>query len=239
MTRALMRKNDQIRKTSLETNVNPYAEGSCLIKMGGTTVLCTASVEDGRPLWMRQQNILGKGWVTAEYSMLPRATQRRMQRDNRQNQRMIELQRVIGRSLRSIIDLRKLGERQIFIDCDVLTAHGGTRCASITGGFVALYQACEKLVNRGKIAENPITDFVSAISAGVFQEEILLDLDYDEDSQCQVDANFVMTEDGRLVEILASGEEKPFEKNQFDVMLEMAQKGTSQLIKLQKQILGV
>ncbi len=230
------RQNNQLRKVSFEVNVNRYAEGSCLIKMGNTHVLCTASIENGRPTWKRQQG-LGGGWVTADYAMLPRATHVRRGRDsNKTDFRAVEIKRLVGRALRSVVDLDVLGERQIFIDCDVLQADGGTRCASITGGFVAMYLACEKLVKCGEMRKNPITHFLAAISVGVHNGNVVIDLDYDEDCHAEVDANFVVADGGALVEVQATGESKPFTGEQMDAMLKLAKDGVAALINLQKQV---
>ena len=200
------RKLDSLRKVSLEAGVSRYAEGSCLAKFGQTHVLCTASVDENVPRWMKGS---GKGWVTAEYGMLPRATHSRNNREatrGKQGGRTVEIQRLIGRSLRAAIDLKKLGERQIIIDCDVMQADGGTRTASITGAWVALYQACEGLVKQGLINENPVTDNMAAVSCGIVEGECRLDLEYVEDSAAQADANFVLTETGGVVEVQASAE---------------------------------
>ena len=237
MIRPSLRKFNQMRPVSMETGVNKWAEGSCLIKMGGTQVLCTASVDFNQPLWKRLQNKTG-GWVTAEYSMLPRANGTRksheaMTKDNR----AVELSRLIGRSLRSVVDMEKLGRHTITIDCDVIQGDGGTRCASITGGFVALALAVKWLMEQGRIKENPITDTVSAVSAGLWNGELVLDLDYEEDCHAEMDANFVIAGDGRFVEIQATGEEHPFAQEQLIEIMNLAREGTAKLKDLQKQIL--
>ncbi len=206
------RKFDEIRDIEIQANVNNYAEGSCLIKIGNTHVLCTASVEEKTPPFLRNS---GKGWVTAEYAMLPRSTHSRNHRAGiKPNARALEIQRLIARSLRSVINLNLLGERQITIDCDVIQADGGTRCASITGGYVALKLAVNKLLKERVIANDPIFESVSAISCGIYKGEIVADLDYDEDSSCEIDANFVINSKQNLVEIQATAEENdlPFEQ---------------------------
>ena len=205
------RRAGQIRGVSITTNVNKYAEGSCLIKFGNTHVLCTASVEESVPPFLRNK---GVGWVSAEYSMLPRSTHQRNRRDstrNSPNGRGLEIQRLIGRSLRAVIDTSKLGERQIIVDCDVLQADGGTRCASITGGFVALRMAVNNLLKRQVIYTDPIYNKVCAVSCGLYKGKPVIDLDYDEDSSCQADVNFVISDDGKIIEIQGTAEEKPFD----------------------------
>jgi len=231
------RKNNELRTVEIIPRFNPYAEGSCLIKVGNTHVICTASVEERVPMFLRNS---GKGWVTAEYGMLPRSTDKRIDREaarGAQSGRTKEIQRLIGRSLRSIVDFSKLGERQIRIDCDVVQADGGTRTASITGGFVALYMACQKLVEGKKIKELPICDFIAAISCGIHNENTVMDLDYQEDSSAQADANFVLTGAGRIIEVQGSAEGDPFEESQFIQMLDLAKKGIQEIVSLQKKIL--
>ena len=235
--RPSMRKADQMRPVSLETNVNKWAEGSCLIKVGETQVLCMASVDLNQPLWKRLQNKTG-GWVTAEYSMLPRANGTRkareaMLRDNR----TAEISRLIGRSLRSVVDLEALGKHTITIDCDVIQADGGTRCASITGGFVALSLAVRWLIENGRITENPIRDYVAAVSAGLWNNELILDLEYTEDCVAETDANFVVSGSGKFVEIQATGEAHPFDRDQLAQLMDMAGAGCKKLIDLQRQVL--
>jgi len=201
---------DELRPLSMEVGVSRYAEGSCLVKFGETHVLCTASVDENVPRWMKGS---GKGWVTAEYGMLPRATHSRNRREaarGKQGGRTVEIQRLIGRSLRAAIDLEKLGERQVIIDCDVMQADGGTRTASITGAWVALSQACAKLVEEGLIPENPVTDKMAAVSCGIVDGTCRLDLEYVEDSAAQADANFVLTAEGGIIEVQASAEDVPF-----------------------------
>ena len=206
---------DQLRDISLEINVNKHAEGSCLAKFGDTHVLCTASVEDRVPGWLRDA---GHGWVTAEYGMLPRSTHDRSGREaarGKQGGRTLEIQRLIGRSLRAVTDLTKLGEIQVRLDCDVLQADGGTRTASVTGAFVALHLACQNIQNLGLITELPFNGMVAAVSCGLYQGEAVLDLDYDEDSNAQSDTNFVLTDSGQIVEIQGTAEEDPFSEDQL------------------------
>ena len=232
------RKLDSLRDVSLEAGVSRYAEGSCLAKFGQTHVLCTASVDENVPRWMKGS---GKGWVTAEYGMLPRATHSRNNREaarGKQGGRTVEIQRLIGRSLRAAIDLKKLGERQIIIDCDVMQADGGTRTASITGAWVALYQACEGLVKQGLINENPVSDNMAAVSCGIVEGECRLDLEYVEDSAAQADANFVLTETGGVIEVQASAEETPFTAAEMAELMRLAGLGIGELCKLQKAALA-
>ena len=237
MMRPSMRKTDQIRPVSMETGVNKWAEGSCLIKMGGTQVLCTASVEMNQPLWKRIQNKTG-GWVTAEYSMLPRANGTRKGRETlMKDHRSAEISRLIGRAMRSVVDMEKLGRHTITIDCDVIQADGGTRCAAVTGGYVALVLAVRWLMERGRIAENPVRDYVAAISAGLWNGELILDLDYDEDCVAEMDSNFVVSGDGKFIEIQATGEQHPFDRDQISKLMDMASAGCKKLIELQKQVL--
>lgn len=237
MMRPSLRQATQIRPVSMETAVNKWAEGSCLIKIGGTQVLCTASVEFNQPLWKRLQNKTG-GWVTAEYSMLPRANGTRKGRETlMKDHRNAEISRLVGRALRSVVDMEKLGRHTITIDCDVIQADGGTRCASITGGYVALVLAVRWLMKRGRIAENPVRDYVAAISAGIFNGELVLDLDYDEDCTAEIDSNFVMAGNGDFIEIQATGEQHPFNRTQIEQLMDMAADGCKKLIELQKQVL--
>ena len=232
-----MRKNEQIRPVSMETGVNKWAEGSCLIKMGGTQVLCTASVDLNQPLWKRLQNKTG-GWVTAEYSMLPRANGTRKGRETMmKDHRSAEISRLIGRAFRSVVDMEKLGRHTITIDCDVIQGDGGTRCASITGGYVALVLAVRWLMAQGRIKENPIRDYVAAISAGLWNGELVLDLDYEEDCVAELDSNFVVSGDGKFIVIQATGEQHPFDQDQLIQLMEMASGGCKKLIDLQKQVL--
>ena len=230
---------DELRNITLEANISPYAEGSCIAKFGNTHVLCTASVDSKLPLWLRNS---GKGWITAEYGMLPRSTHSRMDREvtkGKPSGRTNEIQRLIGRSLRSVVDLKKLTEYQIKIDCDVIQADGGTRTASITGAWVALYQAVNFLLKSGKLTENPITDQIAAISCGICENQELIDLDYEEDSSAEADGNFVMTLTRGIVEIQTTAEEKPFNKNQFFKLLNLAELGTQSIFKIQREALNL
>lgn len=228
---------DQLREVTFETNVNLHAEGSCLVKFGNTHVMCTASIDEKTPPWLRNS---GKGWVTAEYGMLPRSTNTRIDREaarGKQSGRTQEIQRLIGRSLRSVINLKELGERQIKIDCDVLQADGGTRTASISGGFIALYQAVEKLKKNYNIQQQIIKNFVAAISVGIVDNKPCLDLDYEEDSAAQVDANFVICDNEKLSEIQVTGEEFFFSSDQYQELYKLAQIGINQIISKQKNAL--
>jgi ribonuclease PH len=229
---------DQLRKISLEPGFSRYAEGSCLVKFGETHVLCTASVDDKVPPWMRNTQ---RGWVTAEYGMLPRSTHTRTDREaarGRQSGRTQEIQRLIGRSLRAVVNLGAMGERQINMDCDVLQADGGTRTASITGSWVALHFAFERLIKDGKLAANPITGQVAAVSCGLWEGTPVLDLDYPEDSKADADANFVLTGDGGIVEVQATAEKDPFTEPQFQALLTLAKKGVGELTRLQRLAIG-
>ena len=225
---------NELRSVTLEPGATKHAEGSCLVKFGETHVLCTASWDETVPPWLRGG---GRGWVTAEYGMLPRSTGQRMKREAKggQSGRTQEIQRLIGRSLRAVVDLKALGERQILVDCDVLQADGGTRTASITGAWVALRQACDWAVSQGIIKTSPITDRVTAISCGLVAGAPALDLDYDEDSTAQADANFVITGQGGLVEIQATAEGDPFSDDQFAALLSLAKEGCATLSKLQEE----
>jgi ribonuclease PH len=226
---------DELRPVSIERNVARYAEGSCLIKFGETHVLCTASLEEKPPAWLRGT---GKGWVTAEYAMLPRATHERTRRESTSGKpsgRTQEIQRLVGRSLRAVVDLVRLGEKQITIDCDVLQADGGTRTASITGGFIALQECVRWMMERKMLTVSPIKDHVAAISCGISKGVAVLDLDYAEDSEAMTDANFVMTGAGGLVEIQGTAEGAPFSEAQFLEMLALARKGIGELVELQKK----
>jgi ribonuclease PH len=228
------RQPDELRAVTLERGVVKYAEGSCLVKFGDTHVLVTATLEDRLPPWLKGQ---GRGWVTAEYGMLPRATSERTRREataGKQGGRTVEIQRLIGRSLRSVVDLVALGERQITIDCDVLQADGGTRTASITGGWVALYDCIAWMKKREMLRADPIRDHIAAISCGVFKGTAVLDLDYAEDSEADTDANFVMTGDGRIVEVQGTAEKDPFSEEQLLALLALARKGVNKLVDLQK-----
>lgn len=226
---------DQLRAVTLETGVNRYAEGSCLVTFGHTKVLVTASVEENVPGWMRGK---GAGWVTAEYGMLPRATHTRGRREaaaGKQSGRTQEIQRLIGRSLRAVIDLKALGERQVLVDCDVIQADGGTRTASITGAWVAVASALGYLRQEGVLTGDPVLDQVAAISCGVFNDTPVLDLDYEEDSQAEADGNFVLTGAGTIVEIQATGEKRGFSRPEFDRLFQLAELGCGHLFALQRQ----
>jgi ribonuclease PH len=225
---------DALREVSLEGGVNRYAEGSCLTAFGHTRVLITASLEEGVPPFLRGR---GRGWVTAEYGMLPRATHTRSRREaaqGRQSGRTQEIQRLVGRSMRAVTDLSALGERQITLDCDVLQADGGTRTAAVTGAWVALRLATRRLLEEGVLARDPLLDHVAAVSCGLFQNEAILDLEYEEDSQAQADANFVLTGAGEIVEVQATGEKRGFTRDEFDRMFDLAVGGVEILIALQK-----
>ena len=228
----------QIRDVTCDINPSRYAEGSCLIKCGHTHVLCTASVEENVPGWMRGS---GKGWITAEYGMLPRATNQRTDREaakGKQSGRTQEIQRLIGRALRAVVDLQALGERQIRIDCDVIQADGGTRCASITGAYIALRLACDHLLRIGALKTMPLTDSIAAISCGIYQGTPVLDLDYDEDSAAETDANFILTGSGGIVEIQATAEKTPMTQAEFDALLTLARQGCTALAVIQERAIG-
>ena len=230
---------NQIREISFVKDFNIHAEGSCLVKFGNTHVICTASIDEKTPHWLKNS---GKGWVTAEYGMLPRSTNTRIEREaskGKQSGRTQEIQRLIGRSLRSITNLEDLGERQVKIDCDVLQADGGTRTASISGGFVALYIAIEKLKQNYNIQKPIIKEFIGAISAGIINGKPNLDLDYQEDSAAEVDANFVVCESGKISEIQVTGEEYFFSEEEFNEIFKLAKEGIKKIIKKQKEILGL
>ncbi|MGE0829824.1 MAG: ribonuclease PH [Hyphomonadaceae bacterium] len=234
MTRPSGRAADQLRDVRLEMRASRYAEGSCLARFGETHVLCTASVEAGVPGWLRGQ---GRGWVTGEYGMLPRATHTRGRREaaqGKQSGRTQEIQRLIGRALRSVVDLSALGDRTITLDCDVLQADGGTRTAAITGAWAALNQSCAYLVEEGVLKANPVRGQVAAISCGVFEGEPVLDLDYAEDVAAEVDANFVFSGDGNIIEIQGTGEKRPFSPAEFDALMRLAQKGCGELFEKQR-----
>lgn len=228
------RADDEGRALTITRHFTQYAQGSVLMAVGGTKVLCTAMVENSVPRFMRGE---GRGWVTAEYNMLPSSTQTRKRRDRsgKIDGRSVEIQRLIGRALRSVVDMEKLGERTIHIDCDVLQADGGTRTTSIDGAFVALYDCVSQLLADGVIAENPIKAFVAATSVGVWEDRPILDLCYAEDSHAQVDMNIVMTEDGEIVEIQGTGEARPFTQDEFATMLTLAKQGIDGIITAQKQ----
>ena len=232
------RSADQMRAISIETDVNKYAEGSCQIGFGDTRVLVTATVEDSVPGWMRNT---GKGWITAEYGMLPRSTDQRMAREaarGKQSGRTQEIQRLIGRSLRAVVDLGRLPEVQVKVDCDVIQADGGTRTASISGAYVALQLAFRHLERIGMLKQSPLTGQLAAISCGICQGTPLLDLDYDEDSAAETDANFVMVADGGIVEIQATAEETPFAQTEFMSLLALAKKGVADIVEAQNRALA-
>ncbi|MBA3042636.1 MAG: ribonuclease PH [Alphaproteobacteria bacterium] len=230
------RKTDQMRKVSFERNFSKHAEGSCLVKFGDTHVLCTASLEEKTPPWLRNS---GKGWVTAEYGMLPRATGDRMKREaaaGKQGGRTQEIQRLIGRSLRAIVDLEALGERQITLDCDVIQADGGTRTASITGAWIALHDCLKWMEARNMVkVEKVLKDHVAAISCGIFANQPVIDLDYLEDSAAETDANFVMTGSGAIVEVQGTAEGAPFSEEEFLTLMRLARGGIGELVEMQKQ----
>ncbi len=238
-TRPNGRPPDKLRRVRVIRGYMKHAEGSVLIEMGDTRVICTASVEDKVPPFLKGT---GTGWVTAEYAMLPRSTQTRMIRDvvkGRINGRTQEIQRLIGRSLRAVVDLEKLGERTIWIDCDVVQADGGTRTAAITGSFIALYDAVQYLIKTGTIKENPIKDYLAAVSVGIYKGVPVLDLNFEEDSNAEVDMNVVMTGSGKFVEIQGTAERMPFDKETLDKLLALASKGIRELISFQRRILEV
>ncbi len=227
------RETSEMRAVSIETDVSRHAEGSCLIKCGDTHVLCTASIDERVPPWMKNS---GLGWVTAEYGMLPRATHTRGRREakNGQSGRTQEIQRLIGRSLRAAVDRPALGERQIIVDCDVVQADGGTRCASITGGWIALRLAVNKLLSAGMITTDPLVDHVAAVSCGIYAGQAVLDLDYPEDSEAGVDGNFVMTGSKRLIEVQMSAEGSTYSRDQMSDLLDLAESGVETLVAAQK-----
>ncbi len=230
---------DEIREIVFETNINIHAEGSCLVKFGNTQVICTASIDEKTPPWLRGS---GKGWVTAEYGMLPRSTNTRIERESargKQSGRTQEIQRLIGRSLRSVVNLENLGERQIKIDCDVVQADGGTRTAAISGSFVALYLAIDKLKKNYNIEKPIIKNFVAAISVGIIENKVCVDLDYSEDSKAEVDANFVICDNGKISEIQATGEEYCFSEEQYKEMFKLAKLSIEKIITKQQNILNL
>ncbi len=233
------RKPEELRPVFLGPSFVKFAEGSCFVKFGETHVVCAATIEEKVPPFLRNT---GTGWITAEYGMLPRSTPDRIEREaakGKQTGRTQEIQRLIGRALRSVVDLKSLGERQIKIDCDVLQADGGTRTASITGAYIALHQALQKLVDQKKLSRLPLIDQIAAVSCGIIEGCPVLDLDYQEDSNAQVDANFVITGQGKLVEIQAAAEKHPFTEEEFHSMLSLARSGVSELIQRQKQVLKI
>lgn len=231
------RKQDEKRPVAISRGFNKYAEGSVLIDVGNTKVICTASIDDKVPPFLKG---MGEGWITCEYGMLPRSTQVRKARESTRGKvdgRTMEIQRLIGRALRSVVDLKALGEKTIWIDCDVIQADGGTRTASITGAFIALVDAVNRLDKDMQYSKYPITDFVAAISVGIIGGEKMLDLCYSEDSNAQVDMNIVMTQAGEFVEVQGTGEQRPFSRDDMDVLLKLGEKGVSELIELQKEAL--
>ena len=233
------RKNTELREINFQNNFSPYAEGSCFVKFGNTHVICTASVEEKVPIWLRGKQ---RGWITAEYGMIPRATHSRVERDISKGKisgRSQEIQRLIGRSLRSAINLNELGERQIKIDCDVIQADGGTRTASISGAWIALYEAIKFLMSQGKITRNPIQNQVAAISCGIINKEIFIDLDYNEDSNATVDGNFILTDNKEIIEIQSSSEQKPISKCSFLKMYELVENNIEIIFKKQRDILSL
>lgn len=235
--RPTKRKNTELRRISIEPNVLLNAEGSCLVKFGNTHVICSASIENTLPHFLRGQN---KGWITAEYGMLPRSTDQRMKREATQGKlsgRTQEIQRLIGRSMRSSIDLTLLGERQIILDCDVINADGGTRTAAITGSYVALHLAISSMIDKRIIRTNPLTTQIAAISCGIYKNQVIVDLDYMEDSEAQVDANFVLTANGTIIEVQGTAEKEPFTEEQFTEMLKLAKQSSGELFKIQNQVL--
>ena len=237
MSRIDGRKNDELRPVEIIPNINKFAEGSCLIRCGNTQVLCTASVEDRTPPHVPE----GTGWVTAEYSMLPRANRERSKRDVSKlklSPRSAEIQRLVGRALRAAVDMKKLGERTITIDCDVLQGDGGTRTASVTGGFIALALACRKLVEDGVLGSSPIRHYVTGVSAGIVGEQAMLDLQYSEDSRAQVDLNCVMNELGEIIELQGTGEGRAFTLAEQQELVRLCAKGNRELLAVQKQVLG-
>lgn len=234
--RSFGRANDQMRPVTLTPGIMKNADGSCLAAFGDTKVLCTATIEEGVPQWRRGQHL---GWVTAEYAMLPASTNRRTPREQRGRKgRSMEIERLIGRSLRTVVDMRRLGELTVTCDCDVIQADGGTRTASVTGAWVALHEALKAWVARDKIKRMPLIGQVAAVSMGEVGGELLLDLDYPEDSGAQVDMNLVGTHDGRIIEVQGTGEKVPFDRAQLDALLDLGQAGVAELIRLQAEVTG-
>jgi ribonuclease PH len=232
------RSASQLRKIKIKTGINRYAEGSCLIEMGNTQVLCLVSVEESVPKWREE---LGEGWVTSEYAMLPRATHSRTPRESVKGKlsgRTQEISRLLGRSLRAVVDFKKLGPRTITVDCEVLQADGGTRCAGINGGFLALALACRKLKKKGLIIEWPLNQTVAAVSVGLISGSCCLDLSYEEDSSADVDMNVVMTGDGRFIEIQGTAEHHPFTQKQADQMIQLARRGIEHLTQMQRKMMA-
>ena len=239
MKRSNDRAFDQLRDVNVETGIISNAEGSALIKFGNTHVICTASIENSVPRWMKNSN---EGWITAEYGMLPRSTHTRTDREaarGKQSGRTLEIQRLIGRSLRAVTDTKSLGERQVRIDCDVIQADGGTRTAAITGGYIALYLALKNLVSKQVLPRVPLSDQVAAISCGIYKGYPVLDLDYSEDSSAEADCNFVLTGTGGIIEIQATAEKEPFSPSIFDELTNLAKCGVAELVRLQKTVLDI
>jgi ribonuclease PH len=237
MERSNNRKNNELRKVDIVKNFVKHPAGSVLISFGDTKVLCSASIEEKVPPFLKDS---GEGWVTAEYGMLPSSTHSRMIREaakGKQTGRTVEIQRLIGRALRAVVDRAVLGERSVLIDCDVLQADGGTRTASITGSFIALKMAVDKLLEEGKINKNPIKEFMAAVSVGIIDGEVMLDLDYSEDSTAQVDLNLIATETGKIIEIQGTAEGDPFDRTELDTMIDIGLEGINNLIKMQKNVL--
>lgn len=231
------RTHDQMRKVELELNYSPNAEGSCFIKFGNTHVICTATVDSYVPPFLKGKM---QGWISAEYGMLPRSTQQRNQRESSKGKvdgRTHEIQRLISRSLRSVVDLKAMGERQIIVDCDVIRADGGTRTAAITGGYVALFLAFQKMMKSNQIKTMPIISQVAAISCGVVNGSPILDLEYVEDSTAEVDANFILSSDGGIIEIQATGEKRPFTRGEYNKMYDLAESGVAQLLRMQNEVI--
>lgn len=233
MKRTDARENDQLRRIAIKKKFMKNADGSCLIEVGNTKVICTATVDKNVPMFLKNS---GTGWVTAEYGMLPRSTETRIPR-NKPSGRTQEIQRLIGRALRSVVDMRLLGERSILVDCDVIQADGGTRTASIVGGFIALSECVHKLCNQGLLGKNCITSYLGAVSIGIFSKEYLLDLNYDEDSAADVDMNVVMKENGEFIEIQGTGEHSGFSEKDLSALLVLAKKGISEIIAMEREIL--
>jgi ribonuclease PH len=228
------RGHDVLRKVKVTRHYLKHAEGSCLIEVGDTKVICSASVDESVPNFLKGK---GEGWVTAEYGMLPRSCGSRINRDRSKSGRIFEIQRLVGRSLRSVVEMKELGERTIYLDCDVIQADGGTRTASITGSFVALVDALDTIKHKGLISRVPITEFVAATSVGIVDGAKLLDLTYDEDSKAEVDMNVVMISKGDFIEVQGTAERKPFSKQQLDDLLDLAKRGIERLIQMQKELL--
>jgi ribonuclease PH len=237
MLRLSKRRFDELREVDIQVGMNKHAEGSCLICCGNTQVICTATVEDKVPQFIRGKY---EGWITAEFGMIPRSTGTRVTRDrDRVNSRALEIQRLIGRSLRTCVDMKKLGIRQILVDCDVIQADGGTRCASITGGFVAMYMAIDEMLRKKILPENPVINFISAVSCGIWEDNCILDLDYEEDSSSSADVNFVMNDSGNIIEVQGTAEKSPFSFEKFTELFTLAAKGNRELIARQREILGL